>query len=299
MGMTRIAFASDLHVDITPGNQRLLPHLAEEFRRLEADAIVLAGDIANSLSGWREALIHFNEIKVPKFVIPGNHDVWIESQRALRRGQDSAWKYRVALPECAREFGFHYLPGRPLVLGDTGFAGSLGWYDYSLRDKRLDGVLSKADYDRGEFREGSWNDIRYAAWLREPYADDWRRRRARIGNIEICKIMRDELDRDLQQIAGQVSKLVVAIHTAPIERALDRGAAPDPFDAYEGSVEYGILLKEFASQRSLVVICGHRHKPLDIEEDGVRVMRNPIGYLHREIEDYASHARERITMLVV
>ena len=297
--MMRIAFTSDLHADITAENQKLLPYLAEEILRLEPDAVVLAGDIANNLSGWKATLTHFNEIGVPKFIIPGNHDVWVESKNALKRGQDSAWKYRIALPECARDFGFHYLPGQPFVLGDVGFAGSLGWYDYSLRDKRLDGTLSKLDYQRGEFREGSWNDIRYASWLRDPHAVHWRRRRAWIDDIEVCKTMREELARDLQQIASQVSKLVVAIHTAPIERALERSAVPDPFEAYEGSMEHGILLKEFACQRSLVVICGHRHRPLDIEEDGIRVMRNPIGYLNRAITDYRSQAREGVAVLVL
>jgi Icc-related predicted phosphoesterase len=55
MGMMRIAFTSDLHADITVENQKLLPYLAEEFS-LEPDAVVLAGDIANSLSGWKGAL---------------------------------------------------------------------------------------------------------------------------------------------------------------------------------------------------------------------------------------------------
>lgn len=109
--------------------------------------------------------------------------------------------------------------------------------------------------------------------------------------------MRHELGRDLQQIADRVSKLVVAIHTAPIERALERSAIPDPFEAYEGSVEHGALLKEFSSRRSVVVICGHRHRPL--EEDGIRVMRNPVGYLNRAITEYARQAREGIGMLVL
>lgn len=299
MGLMRIAFTSDLHADITAENQKLLPYLAEEFRRLEPDAVVLAGDIANNLSGWKGALMHFNDISVPKFIIPGNHDVWLESKRALKKGQDSAWKYHSALPDCAREFGFHYLPGQPVVLGDVGFAGSLGWYDYTLRDRRLDAVLSQFNYERGEFAEGSWNDIRNAAWLRDPHAVDWRRRRARIGDIEICKSMRDELGRDLLRIVGQVSKIVVAVHTVPIERALERCDVPDPFDAYEGSMEMGALLKEFASLRRLVVICGHRHRPLDIEEDGIRVVRNPIGYLDRTITDYVRQAREGISVLVL
>ena len=115
MALMRIAFTSDLHVDITAQNQMLLPYLAEEFRRLEPDVIVLAGDIANDLAGWEEALKHFAVINIPKLIIPGNHDVWFESKKALKKGKDSAWKYQFALPECAARFGFHYLPGQPLV----------------------------------------------------------------------------------------------------------------------------------------------------------------------------------------
>lgn len=81
MGMMRIAFTSDLHADITVENRKLLPYLAEEFSRLEPDAVVLAGDIADSLSGWKGVLTHFNEIRVPKFIIPGNHDEALTGQR--------------------------------------------------------------------------------------------------------------------------------------------------------------------------------------------------------------------------
>lgn len=295
--MVRIAFTSDLHVDITVHNRKLLPHLAEEFRRLEPDAIVLAGDIANSLAGWEEALKQFEGIDVPKFIVPGNHDIWFESNKARKRGQDSFWKYQVALPESAARFGFHYLPRQPLVLGDVGFAGSLGWYDYTLRDRRLDAVLSESDYERGQFSEGEWNDMRYAAWLSDPHSKYWRRRQLRINDAEVCAKMRGDLRRDLEQIAGQISKIVVVVHTAPVESALERGSVPDPFDAYEGSTEIGTLLKEFATKRKLVAICGHRHRPVDIEEDGIRIVRNPIGYLTAEPADYLCQAREGIAML--
>jgi len=293
----RVAFTSDLHVDFTPQNQKLLPYLAEEFRRLEPDVIVLAGDIAYTLAGWQEGLKHFGAINVRKLIIPGNHDVWIESMNALKRGQDSAWKYQTALPECAARFGFHYLPSQPLVLGDIGFAGSLGWYDYSLRDKRLDSVLSRSVYERAQFPEGEWNDVRKAAWLRDPHSRNWKRRRLRVSDVEVCEKMRSELSRDLEKIKEQASELVVAIHTAPIESALERGSVPDPFDAYEGSIEIGTLLKKFAAQRNLVAICGHKHKPLDVHEDGIRVMRSPIGYLDAASTDYIRLARDRVGVL--
>ena len=96
------------------------------------DVMVLAGDIANTLKGWEEALRPFRFLRHPKLIVPGNHDVWIESRRALRRSEDSGWKYREALGDIAADNGFHYLVGNPLVIDGIEFAGSIGWYDYTL-----------------------------------------------------------------------------------------------------------------------------------------------------------------------
>src|SRR6516164_4976965 len=60
----RVAFTSDLHIDITAQNRKLLPYLAEEIERLSPDALVLAGDIANTLSGWDVALQAFQPTAV-------------------------------------------------------------------------------------------------------------------------------------------------------------------------------------------------------------------------------------------
>jgi len=147
----RIAFTSDLHCDVTAQNRKLLPYLVDQMAQLAPDAVVLAGDIANTLIGWHETLRLFQPLAVPKLIVPGNHDIWIESKSALRRSQDSAWKYNVALPAIAAEYGCHYLPNDPVVLDGVGFVGSLGWYDYSLRDRRLDGVVGIRQYDEGVF----------------------------------------------------------------------------------------------------------------------------------------------------
>src|SRR5262245_47034789 len=102
----------------------------------------------------------------------------------------------------------------PLIIGAVGFAGSLGWYDYSLRDPRRDGAIGRHQYEEGTLTDcngctGVWNDTRRAAWLRYPLSKDWRQRRLRF---------------------------VVVIHTNPFRSCLVPGIKPDPFDAYEGSV---------------------------------------------------------------
>ena len=71
----RVAFTSDLHIDITSNNRELLPYLAGEIERLSPDALVLAGDIANTLSGWDVGLEAFRSLRTMKFIVPGNHDI--------------------------------------------------------------------------------------------------------------------------------------------------------------------------------------------------------------------------------
>lgn len=297
----RIAVISDLHIDVTAQNRRLLPYLRDEIRRIAPDALVVAGDTANTLAGWNEALQQLQSLEMPKLIVPGNHDVWIESKSALRRAEDSGWKYNEALRAATVQYGWHYLPHDPIILHDIGFVGSLGWYDYSLRDPRLDASVGFGSYDEGTFIDSSrcvwvWNDTRYAVWLREPNSEDWRRRRLRRTNREVCRTMLGELEMDLNKLGGRVLKAVAAVHTNPFCSCIERKVTPDPFDAYEGSVRLGELLVKFRRHYEILAMCGHRHQPLDITDTGIRVVRSPIGYLDGFDGDYRSKASEAISV---
>jgi predicted phosphohydrolase len=293
----RVAFTSDLHIDITAHNRKLLPYLAEEIERLSPDVLVLAGDIANTLSGWDDALEAFRRLGIMKFIVPGNHDIWIESKRALEKAHDSTWKYNIALPASAARHGFHYLPQHPLVVGDIWFVGSLGWYDYSFRDERLEGLISTREYQRGTFGSDTWNDSRYAAWLREPNSSNWRIRKLRLSDRQICSLMVASLQRDLERIPSGIAKVVVALHTSPFLSCIERKQVPDFFDAYEGCTLLGEVLGRCATRCAVTVISGHRHKPLDITENGVRVVRSPVGYLNEFQGDYRAKAAEVIGLV--
>jgi predicted phosphohydrolase len=273
--------------------------LFDRIEELHPDVLVLAGDLGNDLNAWRETLREFQSLSMPKLLVPGNHDVWLESKRALQRAQDSAWKYNHALPGCAEEFGFQYLPKKPVVFGEVGFVGSLGWYDYSVRDQRLDGIVSIREYEKGQFATGSWNDARYAAWLRYPASDDWRKRRLLLTDAEVCRSMQDTLDHDLASLPGTVEKIIAVVHTCPFEGCVERKIQPDPFDAYEGSSHIGEILSRYSDRHEIVAICGHRHSYLDMVENGVRVVRRPVGYLNEFDGDFRQKANEVIGLLDV
>jgi hypothetical protein len=82
----------------------------------------------------------------------------------------------------------------------------LGWYDYSFRDERLEGVISTREYERGTFGSDIWNDSRYAAWLQEPNSRNWRNRKLRLSDTQICSLMVASLQRDLEQIPSGIAK---------------------------------------------------------------------------------------------
>ena len=149
---------------------------------------MIAGDLANSLGALEETLKLFSELPCLKVMVPGNHDLWIESNHAVRKGRDSFDKYYRAIPELCAEYGFVYPISKSYTIKDVVLVGTVGWYDYTLRDSRLDYKYHLKDYEIGKFDEGIWNDTRYAVWLRNSQASDWRVRRQKFSNFEVFEI---------------------------------------------------------------------------------------------------------------
>lgn len=294
----RIAFTSDIHADVTPENTKLLPYLASAASGLAPDVFIVAGDAANDLKSLGRALEAFEGIKAQKFFVPGNHDVWVESKNAVRkRRQDSWYKYLVAIPEVCRANGFHCLNGAPVTLDGVAFVGSLGWYDYSLRDHRLDGTFPPLDYERGQFLvDGQpmiWSDTQSAVWLKSPGSEDWRLRLRTFSTSEVFAKVLALLEDDLRSVSDAAA-LVCVLHTSPFPECIERKDPPDPFDAYEGSVELGQRLAAVAKIKPTICICGHRHRPLDVCVDGVRVLRRAVGYLEEAVQAPAECAEQRV-----
>ena len=290
----RVAYTSDLHVDYSPANQRLASFLATRVAELDPDVFVLAGDVASSLAGLEIGLAAFGGLACLKVMVPGNHDVWVESRRAIRRGQDSWYKYLEAIPMMCRNHGFEYPVTAPVVVGNTAIVGSIGWYDYSLQDPRLAGRHDSLDYSRGEFGGTVWNDARYAVWLKMPSASDWRIRSLTLRNPAVCERMLEQLRSCVDQIPPDTAKVLVVLHTAPFRECIEPKLELSPFDAYEGSAKLGEYIEDVAAARQVAVVCGHRDARLHLDRGNVRVYRSPVGYLDTVNPDYEAIARDAV-----
>lgn len=89
----KIAYTSDLHTDIILNNKNLIPYLVKRIEEINPDVFIIAGAVANTLYELNIALSEFCRLNCIKVMIPGNHDVWIESNNAVKKGKDSFYKY--------------------------------------------------------------------------------------------------------------------------------------------------------------------------------------------------------------
>src|SRR5438309_350817 len=105
----RLAFTADLHWGTYRSGDAAVRLLVEHLQAEPPDVLVLGGDVGAG-KHFDDCLAQFDNLTCRKALIPGNHDIWVESDDA--RG-DSLDVYERHLPESCRRYGFHYLDEAP------------------------------------------------------------------------------------------------------------------------------------------------------------------------------------------
>jgi hypothetical protein len=84
------------------------------------------------------------------------------------------------------------------------------------------------------------------------------------------------------------------VHVVPFPQLVERGVFGDRafHDAYLGSRRLGERL--LAARNVRVVVTGHLHRPADVQVDGVRVVRRPVGDAHKSGLDLPELARAAV-----
>jgi predicted phosphohydrolase len=255
--------------------------MPEAVAELAPDVFVVAGDVSAELSDVEDFLSRFDAARCHKLFVPGNHDIWVLPWP----GQSSRTKYERDLPEVCRRTGFHFLPGRPMVIRGVGFAGSIGWYDYSLRDLSLDRQISMDDYRRKRFRGRMWSDARYARWG--------------ATDEQVTEEMASELGRDLDELEAAGAPVVAVVHHLPFEELVVRRGEVgfDFFSAFMGSSALGRVIR--ARPMVKVLIFGHTHFEQDVVVDGIRALAAPLGYEHERPEGAEEALRKSVRTVEV
>jgi predicted phosphohydrolase len=272
----RIAYTSDLHVDISQRNWELVPYLGEVLKIIDPDVFLIAGDVSPELGDLEYALDCFSGLHCLKLFVPGNQDIWVLSEELQEMGHDSYEKYYFYLPEVCRRNGFTPLWMEPVIFGGVGFVGSIGWYDHTGPGRTSSAFPPQHHY----LLDSVWNDMRWACWSDLSLMMEGSLWPARRPDPEVAREFNLRLDQDIEAFSREslVSEIVVVTHYPPFEE-LSVEAIPFP-----GSRDTGGIL--YSHDKVTISISGHIHDKRDLLVRDIRAVRCPVGYLGWEQRKY-------------
>ena len=258
----RLIVTADLHYEFGEYRPRV-DALAAEICRTGADALAIAGDtFAHDLSVLERCLRLFDGFRGEKLLIAGNHDLWT-------RSGDSFDLYERLIPQAAAACGFHDLDKGERVVGDVGFAGTIGWYDYSFRDESI-GVPNRfyeakaaPGYALGspEFRHlfERADDLSAAALKAHSLWMDGRMIRWSLDDRRFTQLTLERLEAQLAVLEPRVRTIVAITHHVPFAEMLRRKSDPTwAFgNAFMGSVGLGETL--LRHEKVSHAVFGHSH----------------------------------------
>lgn len=251
----RILAFSDFHTDIGKmiyGNN-YLTHIINVLADIGSDinVLVCSGDVSPSPLELQESLELIKDKIYSDYYIfvPGNHDIWdLDLQKYKNIEGISMQKYEVDLPKITKRAGFHFLPSNPLIVEDEfAFIGSIGWYDYTLRDHNWDDTLKQeqVQYEDKYYMGRFLNELNYSNWG--------------MTDKEVVKEFSNRLRDDLEKVQ-KVEKKMMILHYLPFQQSVDyrKTLEWDYFNAFMGAKIFGELVREYQIS---TVVHGHTHIP--------------------------------------
>jgi predicted phosphodiesterase len=229
---------SDLHLEFTP----YVPP------RVDADLVILAGDVGKEDRGILWAAKHFT---MPVIYVCGNHEFY--SRRPMQ-------SIRHAIERAAAKHGIHYLERGRVDLGHVRILGATIWTDLELYER--------ADIARGYAYE--MNDFCGAIAVSDPYDLTNRLPFTPDLSVSIHRASVNWLEAELAN--PWPGKTVVVTHHAPSMRSVSMRFLGDQLNpCYASRLEH-------VAEKADYWIHGHMHDSCAYEIGKCRVICNPRGY---------------------
>jgi predicted phosphodiesterase len=240
------------------------PHLESHAFTLkihpEADALVLAGDIAApSAMARRVALLKKAADQLPVLIVPGNHDYYHSS---IAEGMTKAQAVVDAIP------GVIDLSLSSWGWDDILFVGATLWSDFRL-PFWYDGKKESRPQLAKKLAYGGINDFAFIKGFNPDIAAE----RHETERAYLLDMIRTH--------AG--GRVVVVTHFLPSERSIDPVFERSPLNAYFAS-----NCEELMQPNVKLWIHGHTHASCDYKIGDTRVVCNPRGYTKAENPRFSS-----------
>jgi predicted phosphohydrolase len=220
---------------------------------VEADAVVLAGDIDLGIRGLEWAAKTFPNL--PVIYIAGNHEFYGHSSPKIDK----------AMRETARALGIHFLANDAVILDDVRFLGATLWTDFEIMGHRESAI------EVAKTRMRDYAKIRIDPQYRKLRPSD---------TLGWHRLSKRWLEERLQEpFAGPT---VIVTHHAPSATSLDpRFPSDDVNAAYASDLDAMI-----ESSAAKFWIHGHTHFNVDYRIGQTRVITNQRGYVDTPDETF-------------
>lgn len=268
-----ILFLSDIHLDNNSKaiGRDLIVDLVEYINEKNPHILVIAGDISSDYKTSINVLDIIEEkTGVKTLFIPGNHDIWVNSNEKSWTAYEKLKKHKSSLIDKPYHANDEYV-----IIGD------MGWYDYSFGPSTIPQHLYWSKKKR------LWNDGNYALWQRK--------------DEEVLDYVLKKLALQLEK--NKEKKVIFVNHFIPFEDFIIKSESDNNWNmcnGYMGSKKIGDLIKKYPNIEW--VVFGHTHKKYGVIEDykGYNFICQPIGYAHEWKEDtFMKELNEYGTMITI
>lgn len=235
----RLRILSDLHLEFFDGDR--------ELPEVEADLIILAGDIHQRTEGLAWARQRFPDM--PILYVPGNHEFYGTCMPLLRE----------ELAVEAERHQIELLDNRAVTIGGVRFYGTTLWTDFSL-------YADDPTYNPEETNAKALRLMPDFRIVTTTPGQVFTPQTSQELHVEALNWLSDQLE---QPFGGP---RVVISHHAPL-----RGCIPEQYRGDALSPAFASHLPQLMGKMDLWVH-GHVHEPVDTVCNGTRVIANPGGY---------------------